>query len=39
MLKRLKIMIIALKQVPKINGAIVVMDPYTGRVLSFKWWF
>ena len=23
-----------LKQLPKINGAIVVMDPYTGRVLS-----
>jgi penicillin-binding protein 1A len=24
----------SLKQLPKINGAIVVMDPYTGRVLS-----
>ena len=24
----------ALKQLPKINGAIVVMDPYTGRVLA-----
>ena len=23
-----------LKQLPKVNGAIVVMDPYTGRVLS-----
>jgi len=23
-----------LKQVPKINGAIIVMDPYTGRVLA-----
>ena len=23
-----------LKQLPKINGAIVVMDPYTGRVLA-----
>ena len=28
----------SLKQVPKINGGIVVMDPYTGRVVSFKWW-
>ena len=26
----------ALKQVPKINGAIVVMDPYTGRVLALS---
>ena len=24
----------SLKQLPKINGAIVVMDPYTGRVLA-----
>ena len=24
----------SLKQLPKVNGAIVVMDPYTGRVLS-----
>jgi penicillin-binding protein 1A len=23
----------SLKQIPKINGGIVVMDPYTGRVL------
>ena len=28
-----------LKQLPKINGAIVVMDPYTGRVLSYGWRF
>ena len=26
----------SLKQVPKINGAIVVMDPYTGRVLALS---
>ena len=26
----------SLKQLPKINGAIVVMDPYTGRVLSMS---
>ena len=24
----------SLKQIPKINGGIVVMDPYTGRILS-----
>ena len=28
-----------LKQLPKINGAIVVMDPFTGRVLAMVWWF
>ncbi len=26
----------SLKQLPKINGAIVVMDPYTGRVLAMS---
>ena len=25
-----------LKQLPKINGSIVVMDPYTGRVLAMS---
>ena len=28
--------IYSLKQVPKINGGIVVMDPYTGRVLALS---
>tara|TARA_B100001057_G_scaffold497631_1_gene602284 strand:+ start:44 stop:2380 length:2337 start_codon:yes stop_codon:yes gene_type:complete len=28
--------IFSLKQVPKINGGIVVMDPYTGRVLALS---
>jgi len=32
--KRIKNNNWALKQLPKINGAIVVMDPYTGRVLA-----
>ena len=27
------------QQLPKINGGAVVMDPFTGRVLCFKWWF
>ena len=26
----------AIKQIPKINGGIVVMDPYTGRVLALN---
>ena len=26
----------SLKQLPKINGGIVVMDPYTGRVLAMS---
>ena len=26
----------SLKQIPKINGGIVVMDPYTGRVLAIS---
>ena len=32
--KRLKNDLWELKQLPKANGAVVVMDPYTGRVLS-----
>ena len=28
--------IYSLKQLPKINGGIVVMDPYTGRVLALS---
>ena len=36
--KKLMIINYSLKQLPKINGGIVVMDPYTGRVVSFKWW-
>ena len=36
MLRKLKIIIIVLKQLPKINGGIVVMDPYTGRVLALS---
>jgi penicillin-binding protein 1A len=27
---------LALKQVPKVNGAVVVMDPHTGRVLALN---
>ena len=34
MLKKIKKNKWSLKQLPKINGAIVVMDPYTGRVLA-----
>ena len=26
----------SLKQIPKINGGIVVMDPYTGRVIALS---
>ena len=36
MLRKLKITFIVLKQLPKINGGIVVMDPYTGRVLALS---
>ena len=32
--KKIKNNIWGLKQLPKVNGAVVVMDPYTGRVLS-----
>ena len=28
-----------LKQLPEVNGSIVVMDPYTGRVFIYGWWF
>jgi len=34
--KSLKDNIYKLKQLPKINGGIVVMDPYTGRVLALS---
>jgi penicillin-binding protein 1A len=36
MLKKLIIRSYSLKQLPKINGGIVVMDPYTGRVLALS---
>ena len=34
--KKVKDNFYSLKQVPKINGGIVVMDPYTGRVLALS---
>ncbi len=34
--KKIKKEIFTLKQLPKVNGAIVVMDPYTGRVLAMS---
>ncbi len=34
--KRVKDSLYSLKQLPKINGGIVVMDPYTGRVLALS---
>ena len=34
--KALKNNLYSLKQLPKINGGIVVMDPYTGRVLALS---
>ncbi len=34
--KKIKDNKFALKQIPKINGGIVVMDPYTGRVLALS---
>ena len=34
--KRVKENYYSLKQLPKINGGIVVMDPYTGRVLALS---
>ncbi len=34
--KQIKDKKFSLQQLPKINGAIVVMDPYTGRVLSLN---
>ena len=34
--KKIKEKEFSLKQIPKINGGIVVMDPYTGRVLALS---
>ena len=34
--KKIEDKIFSLKQMPKINGGIVVMDPYTGRVLALS---
>ena len=34
--KKVKDNLYSLKQLPKINGGIVVMDPYTGRVLALS---
>ena len=34
--KRISGNLFSLKQIPKINGGIVVMDPYTGRVLALS---
>jgi penicillin-binding protein 1A len=34
--KKIKHNIYSLKQLPKINGGMVVMDPYTGRVLALS---
>ena len=34
--KNIKGNIFSLKQLPKVNGGIVVMDPYTGRVLALS---
>ncbi len=34
--KNIKDNVFSLKQVPKINGGVVVMDPYTGRVLAIS---
>ena len=34
--KKIKKNIFELKQIPQVNGAIVVMDPYTGRVLALS---
>ena len=34
--KNIKDNLFSLKQLPKINGGIVVMDPYTGRVLALS---
>ena len=29
----------SLKQYPKVNGGIIVIDPYHWRCKSFGWWF
>ncbi len=34
--KQIKLGLYSLKQIPKVNGAIVVMDPYTGRILAMS---
>ena len=34
--QKIKEGIFSLKQLPKVNGAIIVMDPYTGRVLAMS---
>ena len=34
--KKIKEGIFSLQQLPKVNGAIIVMDPYTGRVLAMS---
>ncbi len=34
--KQINLGLYSLKQIPKVNGAIVVMDPYTGRVLAMS---
>ncbi len=34
--KKVKDKLYSLKQLPKINGGIIVMDPYTGRVLALS---
>ena len=34
--KKINDNLFSLKQIPKINGGIVVMDPYTGRVLALS---
>ena len=34
--ENIKIKYIALRQLPKVNGGIVVMDPFTGRVLALS---
>ena len=36
MLSKIKTHLMMLKQLPSVNGAIVVMDPYTGRVLALS---
>ena len=35
-MKRNEKNIFLLKQIPEVNGSIVVMDPYTGRVLAMS---
>ena len=28
-----------IRQTPKANGAIIVIDPHSGKILAFNWWF